>query len=86
MYIDIEAAGCPNTCRHCSVDGHLPYGRLFTLDELRLIRSEWGPLTIRFEPTSHPDFPEVCGGDIAIDHGGWLVSNGFGIARRQRSH
>jgi hypothetical protein len=82
MYIDIEAAGCPNTCRHCSVSGHLPYGQLFSLDELRAIRSEWVPLTIRYEPTAHPDFPEIYQSDIADDHGGWLVSTGFGIAHR----
>jgi MoaA/NifB/PqqE/SkfB family radical SAM enzyme len=83
MYIDINAGGCPNTCRHCSADGHLPYGRLFSLEELRAIKTEWGPLTIRFEPTAHPDFPEIYHSDIAIEHGGWLVTNGFGLARRE---
>jgi hypothetical protein len=64
------------------VSGHLPYGRLFSLDELRTIKSEWGSLTIRYEPTAHPDFPEIYQPDIAGDHGGWLVTTGFGLAQR----
>jgi MoaA/NifB/PqqE/SkfB family radical SAM enzyme len=82
MFVDINAAGCPNTCRHCAADGHLPYGELYSLDELRTIKNEWGPLTIRFEPTAHPDFPEIYQADIASEHGGWLVTNGFGLANR----
>ncbi|HLF88145.1 MAG TPA: radical SAM protein [Anaerolineales bacterium] len=83
MFIDVEAAGCPETCRHCAVDGHQPYGELFSLDELRALKDEWGPLTIRYEPTTHPDFPEIYHADIATEHGGWLVTNGFGLARRE---
>jgi hypothetical protein len=82
MYFDIDAAGCSNTCRHCSVDGHLPYGEFFSLAELRSIKNEWGPLTIRYEPTAHPNFPEIYSADIATDHDGWLVTNGFGLAYR----
>jgi len=82
MYVDINAAGCSDTCRHCSTDGHLPYGGLFSLDELRTIKSEWGALTIRYEPTTHPYFPEIYNSDIATEHGGWLVTNGFGLAHR----
>lgn len=82
MFIDVDAAGCPNTCRHCSVDGHKPYGALFTSDVLRTLKNEWGPLTIRYEPTAHPDFPEIYGEDIASPHGGWLVTTGFGLAQR----
>jgi hypothetical protein len=82
MYVDINAAGCSNTCRHCSVDGFLPFGGFYSLDELRSIKNEWGALTIRYEPTAHPDFPEIFNSDIATEHGGWLVTNGFGLARR----
>jgi hypothetical protein len=82
MYLDINAAGCSNTCRHCSVDGFMPNGEFYSLDELRQIKSGWGPLTIRFEPTAHPDFPEIYCADIAIEHGGWLVTNGYGLANR----
>ena len=83
MFVDIEAAGCSNTCRHCSADGHLPYGDFFTLDELRTLKKEWGPLTIRFEPTAFTHFPEVMDESISLEHGGWLVTNGFGLARRE---
>jgi hypothetical protein len=83
MYVDINAAGCPDTCRHCSVDGHMPAGSIFSLEDLRALRNEWGPLTIRYEPTAHPDFPAIFAPDIASEHGGWLVTNGFGLARRE---
>jgi MoaA/NifB/PqqE/SkfB family radical SAM enzyme len=82
MHIDIDAAGCSDTCRHCSVDGHFPYGKFYSLVELRLIKNEWGPLTIRYEPTAHPNFPEIYDTDIATENGGWLVTNGFGLAYR----
>ena len=82
MYLEINAAGCPNTCRHCSVDGHKPYGPLFTIDQLRAIKKEWSSLTIRYEPTAHPDFPEIYSSDIAMPYDGWLVTNGYGIANR----
>lgn len=82
MHIDVEGAGCPNTCRHCAVDGHLPHGRFFSWEELCDIRQEWGPLWVFHEPTAHPDFPETYSGSIQPDHNGWLVTNGFGLARR----
>jgi hypothetical protein len=82
MFLYIDAAGCPDTCRHCAVDGHQPYGALFSPDALRTLKKEWGPLTILYEPTAHPDFPEIYQEDIAEPHGGWLVTNGFGLARR----
>jgi hypothetical protein len=82
MYVDINAAGCSNTCRHCSVDGFSPFGGFYSLEELRGIKDEWGALTIRYEPTAHPDFPEIYNSDIATEHSGWLVTNGFGLARR----
>jgi MoaA/NifB/PqqE/SkfB family radical SAM enzyme len=82
MYVDINAAGCSNICRHCSTDGLLPFGGFYSLDELRAIKNEWGALTIRYEPTAHPDFPEIYNPDIAVEHGGWLVTNGFGLAHR----
>ncbi|NUM46197.1 MAG: radical SAM protein [Anaerolineales bacterium] len=83
MFINVDAAGCPDTCRHCAVDGHNPFGALFSLAELRALKNEWGPLTILYEPTAHPDFPEIFHEDIATENGGWLVSNGFGLARRE---
>ncbi|MBI5962467.1 MAG: radical SAM protein [Chloroflexi bacterium] len=82
MYVEINAAGCPNICRHCGVDGCFPYGEFFSLSELRTIKDEWGGLIIRYEPTAHPNFPEIYNTDIATAHGGWLVTNGFGLARR----
>jgi hypothetical protein len=83
VYVDVEAAGCPNTCRHCGVSGHYPYGSLYSLQELRAIRKEWGPLWVFYEPTAHPDFPETIDPSIEPDLGGWLVTNGFGLARRE---
>lgn len=83
MNVDIEVTGCTNTCRHCSADGHPPYGDFFTLDELRTMKQEWGPLTIRHEPTAYSNFPEVYDESIATENGGWLVTNGFGLARRK---
>jgi MoaA/NifB/PqqE/SkfB family radical SAM enzyme len=82
MYVYIDAAGCSDTCRHCSVDGHFPYGEFYSLAELRSIKNEWGPLVIYYEPTAHPNFPEIYHADIAIENGGWLVTNGFGLACR----
>jgi len=83
MYVDIDVSGCPNTCRHCARDGRPPYGKLFSLDELYAIRDEWGPLvTYCYEPTAHPDFPDIYDPHIAVDHGGYLITNGFGLTRR----
>ena len=82
MYVYINTAGCSDTCRHCAVDGHFPYGGFYSLDELRSIKNEWGALTILYEPTAHPNFPEIYNADIATGHGGWLVTNGFGLAHR----
>ena len=82
MYVYINTAGCSDTCRHCAVDGHFPYGGFYSLDELRSIKNEWGPLTILYEPTAHPNFPEIYNADIATEHGGWLVTNGFGLVHR----
>jgi hypothetical protein len=39
-------------------------------------------VTYCYEPTAHPDFPEIYDPRIALDHGGWLVTNGFGLAWR----
>lgn len=83
MIIEINAAGCSDGCRHCAVDGRMPLGAFYSADELRIIRNEWGPLCIRYEPTAHPAFPEIYQPDIALEHGGWLVTNGYGIAHRE---
>lgn len=82
MFLYVDAAGCPDTCRHCAVDGHQPYGALLSPDALHALKNMWGPLTILYEPTAHPDFPSIYQEDIAEPHGGWLVTNGYGLARR----
>lgn len=82
MYVDINTAGCTNSCRHCAIGGHFPFDKFYSLDELRSLKNEWSPLTIRFEPTTHPNFPEIYNNDISVEHGGWLVTNGFGLAHR----
>jgi len=83
MWVDIDATGCPDTCRHCARDGRPPYGSFYSLDELRTISDEWGPLVAHcYEPTAHPDFPEIYDPRFSVDHGGYLITNGFGLARR----
>jgi hypothetical protein len=75
-----NAAGCTDACRHCGREGCPPFGALFSLDELRELAAVWGPLIIDFEPTAHPDFPEVM--DPAITPcEGVLATNGYGLAR-----
>lgn len=83
MIVYIEAAGCPNICRHCAADGRRPYGAHFSLDELYTIREEWGLLTIYFEATAHPQFPEIFDPQLSIPHGGHWPTNGFGLAQRE---
>ena len=83
MFVDVFAAGCPNACRHCTVNGHPPDGGLYSLEELRAIAAEWEPIWVFHEPTAHPDFPETFCRDIQTEHGGWLPTNGYGLARRQ---
>jgi hypothetical protein len=83
MHIDVEGAECPNACRHCAVDGHPPHGKFFSWEELQAIRKEWGPLWVFYEPTAYPGFPETYNGSLQPDHAGWLVTNGYGLARRK---
>ena len=82
MFIDIEATGCPNACRHCGVDGRPPWGELYSLEELRGVAAEWGGLIYLHEPTAHPAFPEILDPEIASDYAGYLPTCGFGIAQR----
>lgn len=82
MILYVEANGCPNACRHCSADGHPPQRAYYSMKELRALAQTWGRLTIYHEPTAHPDFPAVYDPEIAVSHGGWLVTNGYGLARR----
>lgn len=82
MIVEINAAGCSDGCRHCAVDGRMPLGAFYSAGQLRQIRDEWGPLCIRYEPTAHPEFPEIYRPDISLEHGGWLATNGYGIAHR----
>ena len=83
MFVDIEASGCPNTCRHCSVEGRPPCGSLYSIEELSDVAKEWGSLIYLHEPTAHPEFPEIFAPDLVGDHysSGWLPTCGFGIAR-----
>ena len=82
MVIYVEAAGCPDTCRHCSADGRPPVGSYYTVDDLIALRQEWGPLNVYHEPTAHSQFPVVYHSDIIEPHGGYLVSNCYGLAHR----
>lgn len=82
MIVYVNAAGCHISCRHCSVNGSMPIGRFYSLDELRAIAIEWGPIAPYFEVTAHPDFPEIMdpqiiGNDISI-----MATTGFGLAER----
>ncbi|MCE5324600.1 radical SAM protein [bacterium] len=83
MFIYVNAAGCPNACRHCGADGHPPYGGFYSVDELRSIADEWGPIVPYFEFTVHPQFPEIL--DPRIVGEGWklIPTNGFGLAERE---
>jgi len=76
----IDAAGCTNTCRHCSREGRPPFGALYSTDQLRDLARVWGPLIIDSEPSAHPDFPEVLDPEIGVCEG-VLATNGFGFAR-----
>jgi hypothetical protein len=85
LFVDIEASGCPNACRHCSVDGRPPYGDFYSLDELRELARQWGSLIYLHEPTAHPLFPELFERTLTGDEykSGWLPTCGFGIAKRR---
>jgi len=84
MFVDIEATGCPNMCRHCSVDGHPPYGTLYSIEELQELADEWGSLIYLHEPTAHPQFPDIFDRSLIGDEysAGALPTCGFGIAGR----
>jgi hypothetical protein len=83
MIVYIEAAGCPNVCRHCAAEGRRLYGAHFSLDELHTVRDEWGPLIIYHEATAHPEFPEIFDPQLSVPHGGHWPTNGFGLAQRE---
>lgn len=82
MIVYINAAGCHLSCRHCAVNGGLPTGRFYSLDELRSIAREWGPIGPYFEVTAHPDFPEIMDHQIVGDDCNILGTTGFGLAER----
>ena len=81
MLVTVEAAGCPNSCRHCGAEGGPPFGALYGLDELRRLAGEWGPLCVYHEPTAHPGFPQVLAPSISVQ-ASVLSTNGYGLARR----
>lgn len=80
MVVYVEASGCTNVCRHCGADGKPPYGALYSLEELRALRKEWGVLCPYYEPTAHPEFPDIMGPEI-VEQPGVLATAGFGLAR-----
>jgi hypothetical protein len=81
MIVYVEAAGCTNACRHCGANGHPPYGAIYSIDELRKLVETWEPITSYYEPTAHPDFPEIISPQIVGYEGEVLSTNGFGLAR-----
>lgn len=83
MIIYINAAGCPNACRHCSANGHPPYGGFYTSNELKEIASEWGTIWPHYEVTAHPEFPAIMDPQI-IGEGSCAFppTNGYGLAER----
>ena len=80
VLLTVEAAGCPNACRHCGAEGAPPFGGFYRLEELRQLAAEWGPLGLYHEPTAHPDFPQILDpaiyGEVTV-----LSTNGYGLAR-----
>lgn len=82
MLIYINAAGCANACRHCAVSGEPPYGGFYSLDELRSIVEEWGPVFPYLEQTAHPDFPEIVDPRIVGEGNTILGTIGSGLAER----
>jgi len=82
MIIYINAAGCSNSCRHCAVNGGPPYGGFYSLDDMRAIASEWGPIVPYLESTAHPDFPEIMDPQIVGEGNTILGTTGFGLAER----
>lgn len=78
----VEACGCTQACRHCAVDGKPPYGGFYSLAELRDLQREWGPLVPYYEPTVHPEFPEIMFPEILGEGTNMLATNGFGLIRR----
>jgi MoaA/NifB/PqqE/SkfB family radical SAM enzyme len=80
VIIYVNAAGCPNSCRHCSVSGEPPYGEFYSLDDMRTIAGEWGPIVPYLEPTAHPDFPEIMDPRIVGEGSKILATTGSGLA------
>lgn len=90
--LTLQAAGCPNSCRHCSAEGAPPYGELISLVDVQSIAAQVKSLANTFllyitdELTAHPDFVslwQLCGresndpeADLKV-----LSTNGYGIAR-----
>ena len=84
VVVYVDAAGCPNCCRHCCTSGgRPPHGGHYSLAELRELREGWGPLVVYHEASAHPEYPEVMGRDIWGSEGSFHSTNGFGIARAE---
>jgi hypothetical protein len=81
MNAGIDVAGCTNACRHCGVGGKPPHASFFSLSEMRELTAEGWELCPFFEPSAHPEFPEIMGPDIL--RGEYLSTNGFGFARAE---
>lgn len=62
--LELEMAGCPNTCRHCRDEGRPPCGGLMTVADARWVTERFRalpgpPIVAPFpchELTAHPDF------------------------------
>ena len=67
--LELDIAGCPNTCRHCKDGGRRPCGELMSFDDAKWVVEQFRGLTtceqpvvgameacLYHEPTAHPDF------------------------------
>ncbi|MCE5239869.1 radical SAM protein [bacterium] len=81
MFTLIDAAGCTNCCRHCSAEGHPPYGAFFSLAEMVELVAEGWEIYPYYEASAHPEFPAILGPPICAETEEYVPTNGFGIAR-----
>jgi len=67
--LELDIAGCPNSCRHCGREGSPPCGELMSFDDAKWVVEQFRNLTkseppvvkgmeacLFHEPTVHPDF------------------------------
>ena len=90
--VTLRAAGCTNSCRHCSIGASPPFGELISLADAEWVVAQIRPHAKTFflyathEVTAHPDYValwQLCGdatndleGDMRV-----ISTNGWGIAR-----